>query len=246
MFNIFKSKPKEPIQLCFGTDIHCHIIPGIDDGARTAQSAADLIERMQRWGIRRIIASPHVTQETFENNRDTIEPALDNLHAELAARGNDIEVLHSAEYRIDGLLTRRLEDNDIMPYPNGWILIENSFLQEPWNLDQMVFDLQSLGYRPILAHPERFAYYHNRIDRFRHLKDAGASLQINLLSLAGHYGPAEKKMAQRLIKEGLVDFLGSDLHNTRHADAIDHYLTTGDARKDMAALAPMIQNDTAF
>lgn len=201
MFNIFKSKPKEPVKLCFNTDIHCHVVPGIDDGAKTSEAAADLIERMQSWGIERIIASPHVTQETSENDRSTIGPALDALRTELSARGNGIEVLHSAEYRIDGLLSQRLEDNDIMPYPNDYILIENSFLQEPWNIDQLVFDLQVRGLKPILAHPERYLYYHHRPERYRQLRDAGLALRINLLSLAGYYGPGEQKMARHLIKE---------------------------------------------
>lgn len=246
MFNFFKSKPKEPVKLCFNTDIHCHVVPGIDDGAKTPESAADLIERMQAWGIERIIASPHVTQETFENDRNTIGPALESLQAELSKRGNGIEVLNSAEYRIDELFLQRLEDNDIMPYPNDYILIENSFLQEPWNLDQLVFDLQVRGLRPILAHPERYTYYHYRPERYRQLCKAGLALQINLLSLAGCYGTAEQKIARMLIKESLVSFIGTDLHNTRHADVIDAYLRTSAARADMDALAPMVQNNTAF
>lgn len=246
MFNFFKSKPKEPVKLCVNTDIHCHVVPGIDDGAKSAESAADLIERMQGWGIERIIASPHVTQETFENNRNTIEPALQSLRSELDKRGNGIDVLHSAEYRIDELFSQRLEDNDIMTYPNDYILIENSFLQEPWNLDQLVFDLQVRGLRPILAHPERYSYYHSRPERYRQLYQAGLSLQINLLSLAGYYGAAEQKIARLLIKEGLVGFIGTDLHNSRHADSIDAYLRTSAARADMEALAPMVQNNTAF
>lgn len=246
MFNFFKSRPKEPVKLCFNTDIHCHVVPGIDDGAKTAESAVDLIERMQGWGIERIIASPHVTQEIFENDRTTIEPALEALHAELRRRGNHIEVLHSAEYRIDGLLSQRLEDNDIMPYPNDYILIENSFLQEPWNIDQLVFDLQVRGLKPVLAHPERYSYYHYHPERYRQLHDAGLALQINLLSLAGYYGTAEQKMARTLIRDGLVSFIGTDLHNTRHADSIDAYLRTSAAYADMEALAPMIRNNTAF
>lgn len=245
-FSLFKSAPHEPVSFCFHTDIHCHIVPGIDDGARDAKTAASLVERMQRWGIERIIASPHVTQETFENDSSTVTPAIERLHDELHARGNDIEVTHSAEYRIDALLQERLEKNELMLLPNNYILIENSFLQEPWNLDQLVFDLQMRGLSPILAHPERYLYYHHRQERYRQLCEAGLMLQINVLSLAGHYGAAEQKVARHLIKEGLVSFVGTDLHNMRHADAIDAYLLTSDARKDMEALEPLLYNDTAF
>lgn len=243
LLGIFKSKPSEPAKLCFETDIHCHIVPGVDDGAKTVESAADLVERMQRWGIKRIVASPHVTRDTFENNSANLDPALARLRAELKKRGNNIEVSHAAEYRIDDLLSERMEANDLMTYPGGkYILIENSFLQEPWNLDQIVFDLQVRGLQPIMAHPERYSYYHNDIKRYHRLREAGLKMQINMLSLADGYGPSEAKMARRLIKEGLVDFIGTDLHNTRHADKIDAYLLTRQAHADMDALAPLVHN----
>lgn len=243
LFGIFKSKPVDRAELCFDTDIHCHIVPGVDDGAKTVDVAADLVERMQSWGIKRIVASPHVTRDTFENNSANLDPALELLRAELKKRGNSIEVNHAAEYRIDDLLSERMAANDLMTYPGTkYILIENSFLQEPWNLDQIVFDLQVRGLQPILAHPERYTYYHGDLKRYRQLRDAGLKMQINLLSLADGYGPAEAKMARRLIKEGLVDFIGTDLHNTRHADKIDAYLLTRQAHADMAALTPLIHN----
>lgn len=243
MFNFF-SKPLPAATLCFSTDIHCHVIPGIDDGAQSAESAADLIENMQRWGIGRIIASPHVTQGIFENDRTTIEPALAALKSELAARGNGIDVSHSAEYRIDQLLLDRLDAGDMMPLPNGYMLIENSFMQEPWNLDQLIFDLQVRGYKPILAHPERYSYYYNRKARYADLHGKGLAFQINLLSLAGAYGKYEAKMARYLIDAGLVDFIGTDLHRRSHVDAIDAYLTTKEAHTDMERLSGVVLNDT--
>lgn len=246
MFNIFKKKSKTTAELCFSTDIHCHIVPGVDDGSPDAVTSADLIERMQGWGIKRILASPHVTQDTFENDHSTIDPAMAKLHAELQKRGNDIQVANHAEYRIDELFQHRLEINDIMPLPGNYLLIENPFFQEPWNLDQLVFDLQVKGYSPILAHPERYAYYYTRKDRFKTLHNAGLSLQINLLSLAGYYGKGEQKTAEYLIKEGLVDFIGTDLHKAAHADRIDAYLLTSDARAHMKDLRHLVQNDKAF
>jgi len=246
MFDFFKSKSKEPVKLCFSTDIHCHIVPGVDDGSPDASTSADLIERMQSWGIKRIIASPHVTQYTFENTEETIAPAMKALHEELDRRGNGIEVSHSAEYRIDELFSRRLEDNDLWLLPNKHILIENAFMQEPWNLNQLVFDLQVRGLMPILAHPERYMYYYNHTDRYKTLHDSGLAFQINLLSLAGAYGKAEKKIALQLIDKGLVDFIGTDLHKASHADAIDKYLHTSEAQKHMEKLQPYVKNDTAF
>ena len=123
MFNIFSRKEKSPATLCFRTDIHCHVIPGVDDGSRNVETSVELIEAMQGFGIERIIASPHVTQESFENNSSTIDPALDLLHNELRRRGNNIEISHSAEYRIDDLFLQRLENNELMLLPNNHIII---------------------------------------------------------------------------------------------------------------------------
>lgn len=246
MFSIFKKKNNTPAELAFHTDIHCHIIPGVDDGAKNPEVSANLIERMQAWGIKRIIASPHVTRYTFENDLSTITPAMDALHTELAARGNSIIITHSAEYRIDELFLQRLDNNDLMLLPDNHILIENSFLQEPWNLEQLVFDLQVRGLKPILAHPERYAYYYQRKDRYEELHANGLAFQINLLSIAGAYGKGERKIAEYLIGKGFVDYIGTDLHRADQADIVDQYLLTSDARAHMADLAAMVRNDIDF
>lgn len=247
MFNFLRSKPKDPVALCFKTDIHCHLVPGVDDGSPDAVTSADLIERMQGWGIERIIASPHVTDVTFPNNPATIEAAMGKLREELSRRGNDIKIDHSAEYRIDDLFYNILEGKDsLMLLPDNYILIENSFMQEPGNLAQLIFDLQVKGLRPILVHPERYNYYYTKKNRYSELHNAGTLFQINLLSLAKAYGKTECKIAEYLLKEGMVDFVGTDLHNASHADAIDSYLRTSDARAHMADLAHVILNDKVF
>ena len=245
MFSFF-SKKREPIQLTFRTDNHCHIITGVDDGSPDAATSADLIENMQRWGITRIIASPHVTQGTFENTPETLEPAFRELRDELDRRGNNIDISYSGEYRIDDFLKRRLDQGDIKLMPNGFIIIENSFLQEPWNIDRLIFDLQVRGMRPILAHPERYTYYFKKPNRYRKLHDAGLAFQINVLSLAGAYGKPEQKVAEQLIADGLVDYLGTDLHRARHVEAIDEYLRTKTAEKHFHALAGKLRNDIDF
>lgn len=246
MFNFFHKKNETPAELCFSTDIHCHVVPGVDDGSPDASTSADMIEQMQELGIKRIIASPHVTQNTFENDLNTITPAMAALQSELNKRGNTIPVSHSAEYRIDELFMQRLENEDIMPLPQNFLLIENSFIQEPWNLDQLVFDLQVKGYRPILAHPERYSYYYTHKGRYAELHNAGLMFQINLLSLTGIYGKDERKIAEHLIEQGIVDFIGTDIHRMSHIDAIRKYLTTKVAHSDMATLARTIKNDQYF
>lgn len=242
MFNFF-SKPQKPISLPYSTDIHCHVIPGVDDGSPDVQTSADLIEHMQKWGISRIFASPHVTKSTFENTPETLAEPLRQLRAELTSRGNDIEVNHHAEYRLDDFSLAQFEAGTFMSLPGNYIMIENPFVDEPWFIDQVIFDLQVKGFTPVLAHPERYSYYFKRRDRYKALHDAGAKFQVNVLSLAEAYGKEQRAMAGYLISNGLVDFLGTDLHNSRHAEIIDAYLSSKHAAADFAALEGHLLND---
>lgn len=244
MFNFF-SRKREPQPLFFSTDVHCHIIPGIDDGSPDAATSVELIERMAGWGVKRIVASPHVTFGTFPNTPETVAAARRELEEAMKAASKDLPKIENwAEYRIDDLFLEHLKADGLMTRPGGFVLIENSFMQEPWNLDQLVFDLQVKGLRPVLAHPERYSYYYNRRDRYRALHDAGLLFQCNVLSLADAYGGMEKAIAEQLISDGLVDFLGTDLHRRRHADAIDAYLASKDYLKHRKALEGRLLNDT--
>lgn len=241
MFNFF-GKKSEPLKLCISTDIHCHIVPGIDDGSQEAHISVELIERMQSWGIKRIIATPHVTQDTFENTPQTITTAFENLKNELGVQNNDIKISHSAEYRIDEFFITQLELGNITPMPQNYLLVENSFIQEPWNIDQILFDLKVKGHKPILAHPERYHYYHRKPNRYAEIHNAGTLFQINLLSLSGYYGKDEKNTAIKLLENGQIDFIGTDLHNHRHADAIEEYLASKEYRRIHERLS--LKNDS--
>lgn len=246
MFNFFRKKPTERPELFFHTDIHCHLVPGIDDGQREAEGGADLVAHEKSWGINRIITTPHVTQDTFENTPETIGTAFDRLQEAVKKNGTDIELLHSAEYRLDGFFNSQLEKGNVTPMPNNYLLVENSFVQEAWNLDKMLFDLKMRGFKPILAHPERYSYYFAKKDRYRQLHEAGTLFQVNLLSLAGYYGKEVKQIAEYLIDNDMVDFVGSDMHHHKHCQAIEDYLLTKDYRNHAAKLAGRVFNDTAF
>lgn len=246
MFNFFRKKHDTPAELFFHTDIHSHVIPGIDDGSPSADVSAKLIKRMKSWGLTRLIATPHVTESTFENTPEIMDKAMGTLKSVLQSQGIDIELSHSAEYRLDDLFGRQFADGNISPFPNDFLLVENSFIQEPWGLDETLFDLKVKGYNPILAHPERYSYYHSKKDRYKKLHNDGTLFQVNLLSLAGHYGRDVRRAAEYLIDQGMVDFIGTDLHNEHHADAIEAYLSSKDYRRDRDALQNAILNDTAF
>lgn len=243
MFNFF-SKKREPQPLFFDTDIHCHIVPGIDDGSPDIETSVHLVEQMSKWGLKRIIASPHITVGSFENTPQTIREAFEPLQKAVKERGIPVELGYSAENRIDDLFIKNFSEGTLLTLPGNIILVENSFMQEPWNLDQMLFDLQVKGFRPVLVHPERYNYYYTKKGRYEAIHNAGTSFQVNLLSLAGYYGKDEKKIAERLIEKGLVEYIGTDLHRQGHVDAINSYLASKDYEKHRAALEGHILNST--
>lgn len=243
MFSIFKRK-SEPQPLFIHTDIHCHIVPGIDDGAPDLASALQLAKGLEELGFTRVFASPHITQATFENSAETITGPYEQLRDGITREGIGIELHHWAENRIDDLLYKNIKENKLFTIPGNRLLIENSFMQEPWNLEQLVFDLQVRDLTPILAHPERYHYYRHHPEHLKRLVDGGLSLQVNILSLAGYYGDKEKKAAEELISMGLVRYLGTDVHRSAHIDSIKNYLATKDYTRHRAALEGRILNDT--
>lgn len=246
MFGLFNKKNTADNTLFFHTDIHCHIVPGVDDGSKSIERSIDLVKRMKQWGIDRVIATPHVTEDTFENTPQSISEPFDSLKEAIDAEGIDIALEHSAEYRIDDYFIHQVESNSLMPYPDNYLLVENSYILEPWNLDQTLFDLKMAGWKPILAHPERYRYYHPKKERYQRLHNNGILFQVNLLSLAGYYGKEEKKMAEWLIENNYVDFIGTDLHHSAHADAIEKYLEGKDFQRHRRLLENRILNDKIF
>lgn len=242
----FKKKDKAPARLFFHTDIHCHLAPGIDDGQQNADEATELVAHAKEWGLDKIFCTPHITQDRFENTPQTIEDAFAKLKTAVENKGVEINLDYSAEHRIDGYFFDELAKGTIRPFPNGYLLVENSFIQEAWNLDQTLFDLKLKGYKPILAHPERYAYYFDKKQRYEQLHVAGTYLQVNVLSLAGYYGKDVKRVAEYLMERGLVDFLGTDMHHVGHCEAIEEYLKSKQYLRHAEMLTGKVLNDTAF
>ena len=243
MFNFFSRGSKQPQKLFFETEMHCHLIPGVDDGQATPEGGATLVEKEVKWGIKRIFFTPHITQDTFENSQQAIASAFHLLKTEVDARGIDVWLDYSAEHRLDPMFKSLIDSGNIKPFPNNYLLVENPFIQEAWNFDSTLFELIMKGYNPILAHPERYQYYHNHPDRYKQIHAAGTKFQINLLSLSGFYGKDIKRVAEMLIELNLVDFVGTDMHNERHCESIERYLASGDYRRHAALLKCRIMND---
>ena len=239
MFNIFHRK-KENNQLFYSTDVHCHILPGVDHGSQNVEQSIEMLRAERDMGITRVILTSHVTAETFENTPDTLRPAFEILK-QAVAQTEDISHMQlylSAEYRMDEVWDKQYTLGNQIAMPGNYILMENSFHQELLGLDDLLFDLRVRGYKPILAHPERYAYYAVRKQRMEQLHGMGIKFQVNLLSLAGYFGQHCRETALWLVKNGMVDMLGSDMHGLDHAKVIQDFLNTKEWRNK---IAPQLQ-----
>lgn len=220
MFNIFKKKPvapQTPILLPFQTDIHSHILAGIDDGSPDIETSLQLVKGIYDLGIRKTVATPHVIADMYRNTPEIINGALEKLKAATKEAGIDIEISAAAEYMLDDYFIKMLKDEEpLLCIHKNIVLTEQSYAAGSNNLNEIAFEIMKKGYRPIMAHPERYYYYHDNFEQYGHLKDMGFLLQVNILSLAGYYGKQTAKAARYIFDNDLADLVGTDMHHTRH------------------------------
>ena len=219
MFSIFQKKVYL-VDLIGGiTDFHNHILPGIDDGAKTVQDSTRLIKAFQNIGINSLIATPHVMGDYYPNTPKSITKAFEELKPHL---DNSIKFEYSAEYMMDQHFLEIIEKDQIIPLKGKNVLVEMSYFQPPLNLNDILFKLQSNSFVPILAHPERYAYFHsNDLQKYKDLKSRGCRFQLNMLSLSGHYGIGIQKTAYQLLENRMIDFISSDVHRLGHIEKIE-------------------------
>tara|TARA_B110000503_G_C7150813_1_gene415079 strand:+ start:724 stop:1470 length:747 start_codon:yes stop_codon:yes gene_type:complete len=220
---LFKKEPVlEPADLSrLKTDLHSHLIPAIDDGSKSLDDSINMIRTFKEMGYQKIITTPHVMSDFYKNTPEIILGGLEKVKAELERQNIEIEIEAAAEYYLDETLEPQVKGGKLLTFGKNYLLFELPFMAEPPNLASFIFELQTNGYVPILAHPERYGFYYKEFDKYRDLKEKGVHLQLNILSLVGHYGPEAQKIAERLIDEGLISFLGSDCHNTMHQQEIE-------------------------
>jgi len=143
-------------------DIHSHLLPGIDDGAKNIETSIALINKMRSYGIKNIITTPHVLGDLYQNSSDTIKDKLREVQEELQRRNiTDVYIQAAAEYMMDEQFSELLEKNDILTLKDNYVLVEMSYFSAPINLYEILFEIQVKGYKPVLAHPERYSFLHN-------------------------------------------------------------------------------------
>ncbi len=223
MFSFFKNKKDtgNKATLPFSIDLHSHILPGVDDGAADIDAAIGLVKGIYALGIRHTIATPHIIGDVYRNNQESIYAALALLKNACVKEGIDIQISAAAEYMLDDYFLGLLRDNvPLLTISKNIILTEQSFGSPTDNLHEFAFEIITSGYRPIMAHPERYRFYHGDYHAYSILKNMGFLLQVNLLSLTGYYGKAEAKAAKYILANNLADFVGTDMHHIRHLQTL--------------------------
>lgn len=222
-------------------DIHNHLLPGIDDGAANVEESISLVKRFREIGINNFVSTPHIMNDYYPNTPSTINAALEKLTSALREEGiHDVQIHAAAEYMMDHSFMNLIESGELLTLNGNLILVEMSYFQAPINLNEILFQLQANGFKPVLAHPERYAFYHSKkMEKFEDLKKRGCYFQLNILSLIGHYGKHIQEAAFSLLDSGMIDYIGTDTHQMRHLEKLS---TAKLPQKRMRQLEPIFKN----
>lgn len=231
--NIFgKGKLSEPVDLSIlVTDLHSHLIPGIDDGVKTYEESIQVIKALCALGYRKIITTPHIMSDFYKNTPEIIKNGLYMLREEINKQGIDVEIDAAAEYYIDDLFIEKLKKKELLTFSGNHILVELPFFSEPQNFHSVIFELTVEGYKPVLAHVERYTYWYNDFENYEKLKDREVLLQMNLTSLYEDANSHLRKIAEKLIEKNMIDLVGGDVHNMQHIEKIKKVLYNPSLKK---------------
>lgn len=221
MFTLIHKKSYFPIAPLLKVDMHSHLIPGIDDGSPDVASSLSLLDGMIDLGYEKLIFTPHIMGDLYPNTPDTIRIAFSKLQDAMKERKYSVPVSYAAEYLIDEFFEEKIEQELLCVF-GRYLLIETMFSLLPPNIERILFLLKTNNYKPIFAHPERYHFMEMSFESLSAFEKHGCYLQPNILSFTGYYGEREKKLAERLLDMGKVDFLGTDIHHQRHLEAIKH------------------------
>ncbi|WP_041632815.1 tyrosine-protein phosphatase [Maribacter sp. HTCC2170] len=240
MFSFFTKKEFLVDHLEGFVDIHNHILPGIDDGAKTVEESIALIQEFAGFGVTKFIATPHIMHNYYPNNPETINSSLVILKNELLKNGmKEISLQASAEHMIDDNFEIILEEGKVMPIGQFHLLVEMSYLQPSLNFKEAIEKVVSNNYFAILAHPERYGFMHKQFKQYASYKKRGIHFQLNILSLGDFYGKEIPKITHRLLDDHMIDFIASDVHNMHQLNALKELTISNKALKH---LIPIINN----
>jgi len=242
---LFFSKPKPTLADLIPNnyvDIHSHLLPGIDDGAKDDEHSLSLIKKLQDYGFSQFITTPHILTGVWNNTRENIHEKERTTIDTLRSNSFTMPFRAAAEYLMDDTFLKLINSDQLLTLKDNYVLVEMSYLNPPIQLYDIVYELQIAGYKPVLAHPERYVFYHSNFEEYYKLKKAGCEFQINLLSVTGYYGKQVLQTAERLLKENLITYTGSDAHHERHVESFKNKILI----KKHESLAEAINNNSFF
>ncbi|MFW5759564.1 MAG: tyrosine-protein phosphatase [Cyclobacteriaceae bacterium] len=221
MATMFKNNPKKYFARLHA-DLHSHLLPGLDDGVNTVEESIQVIKKLVTLGYKKIITSPHYRSDMFPNTREGILQKYALIKDKIASEGIEVTFETAAEYFIDDHFEELIKHPEqLLTFGDNFVLIEASFINEPVQLKEVIFYLNAQGLKPILVHPERYQFFAMDKDRLHEINRMDVLWQINLMSITGYYGKPVQKMAEWMIEQKMVHFLGSDCHHIKHADELE-------------------------
>jgi protein-tyrosine phosphatase len=204
-----------------GLDMHSHLLPNIDDGSQSMDETIGMILKFKELGYRKLIITPHIMSDYYKNTPEIILGKLEEVKAEIKRLGIEIQLEAAAEYYFDEGLMKNIKSKNLLTFGDNFVLFEYPFIYEPANTESLIFEFKSRSFKPVLAHFERYPYYHKNKEKASELRDKGVFIQLNINSIFGHYGPDVQKKAHFLIDNQLVDFVSSDCHRIEHLQIME-------------------------
>lgn len=223
MFSFFKKKQKlsfdnlPPIEV----DMHSHLLPGIDDGSQSMEESIRMIKEFVDMGYKKLITTPHIMNDFYKNTPEIILGKRDAVREELQRQGIEVELEAAAEYYLDeGLIDKLKNKEKLLTFGDNYLLFETSYMNESANLGEAIFMMQSQGYKPVMAHPERYTYWYGKHEEIKEVWERGVHMQVNLLSFVGYYSKPAKFIAEWLVENNMVSFVGTDCHREKHQEIL--------------------------
>ena len=225
IFPFFKKK-EENITSQLKVDIHSHLIPAVDDGSQSMEESLTLLKGMEALGYKKIITTPHIMSDAYQNTPESINKGLDALRIAAINDGITLEIDAAAEYYLDDHFYELIKKGKLLTLKDNYLLFETSYFSKPLQLEEMIFSITSSGYIPVMAHPERYRYIKSPLEEYKRFLELGVVFQVNLNSFAGHYGRKAKELAFFLSENSMISFLGSDIHHKKQVDTLKDVFTS--------------------
>lgn len=203
-----------PGDSCFwSVDMHSHLIPNLDDGVSDLEETFICLQQLADWGLQKVVITPHISQDLYPNGTNAIRQGLATVLDYITPYQLALKIDVAAEYLLDDLFIDRLNANDLLSFGDKrYLLVEAGWSSPAHPLVEKLGSIQAGGYTPVLAHPERYVYYHRDKTTLAQLREMGCLFQLNWMSLSGRYGSGVEKQARYLLQQRWIDFIGSDLH----------------------------------